>query len=161
MPAGYGCASVGRWLLPHSPSNHLGWRSALGASCPTARSRPGLRGEKKTPPGPWPGCLYRVSDKCSVNWVGQFGGDARCGGVTATAAWAFLCPSVVRCSWSTTGRNRVLTAPKGWPSTQWAGLSSKHGPGCDPGDEGEDVSGVVACLDVDAVPDGKIGRAHV
>ena len=44
-------------------------------------------------------------------------GEAGLSGAAAdvtTAAWpGFLCLSMVRCSWSTTGRDRALTAPKG------------------------------------------------
>jgi hypothetical protein len=44
-------------------------------------------------------------------------GEAGLSGAAAdvtTAGWlAFLCPLMVRCSWSTTGRDRALTAPKG------------------------------------------------
>jgi hypothetical protein len=88
-----------------------------------------------------------------TNPSGEAGLSAAAADVT-TAAWlAFFCPSMVRCSWSTTGRDRALTAPKGWPSARDRADPEPPGPAYDPGAaQGEDASGVVAHSEVDAVP---------
>src|SRR5215211_85790 len=83
-------------------------------------------------------------------------GEAGLSGAAAdvtTAAWlGFLCLSMVRCSWSTTGRDRALTAPRAGHRLVGPGSPAQHGPGYDPG-EG-DAPGVVAFSNVNAVPDG-------
>jgi hypothetical protein len=88
-------------------------------------------------------------------------GEAGLSGAAAdvtTAAWlAFLCPSMVRCSWSTTGRDRALRCPlRAGHRLVGPGSPAQHGPGYDPGTMGT-VPGVVARSDVDAVP-GNAGQ---
>jgi hypothetical protein len=48
-----------------------------------------------------------------TNPSGEAGLSAAAADVTTAASLAFLDRSMVRCSWSTTGRDRALTAPKG------------------------------------------------
>jgi hypothetical protein len=94
----------GRWLVTAATS---GLALGRGIELSPRKRGPGLR-----PRAPRPGVVVRS--------------EAGAVGVTATAALALSCPSMVRCSWSTTGRDRALTAPKGWPSTPM-GRASQQG----------------------------------
>jgi hypothetical protein len=85
-------------------------------------------------------------------------GEAGLSGAAAdvtTAAWlAFLGRSMVRCSWSTTGRDRALRCPlRAGHRPRGPGFPARAWPGYDPGTMGT-VPGVVAFSDGDAVPDG-------
>ena len=68
--------------------------------------------------------------------------NAHDGGVTAAAVLAFLCPSMVRCSWSTTGCDRALHRP--WAGHRRDGPSSTKGMAQAMTPEARDPSGVIA-----------------
>jgi hypothetical protein len=80
----------------------------------------------------------RVSEECRP--VRQR--NAHDGGVTAAAVLAFLCLSMVRCSWSTTGCDRALHRP--WAGHRRDGPSSTKGMAQAMTPEARDPSGVIA-----------------
>ena len=57
--------------------------------------------------------LLTIPPRGHTNPSGEAGLRGAAAEVTMAAWLAFLYLSMVRCSWSTTGRDRALTAPKG------------------------------------------------
>ena len=128
-------ASVGRWYCGGSPSTEPGWLSALEASCPHSSVPATTPGARRSRPRGW-ARLPPTGSEINARLAVPASSAARCSHwrVTVTAALAFFCASMVRCSWSTTGRASLFLLTRAGHRPAGRASQQEHGPGYDPGE---------------------------